>query len=218
MLIVTYNQFDIVKVPFPFTDKLVTKNRPALIISSATAFNNQIEQSVMAMITSAKQSDWPLDTVITDIQAAGLPVPSLIRLKLFTLEHRLIRGTLGQLSNEDQLTFDSNMRGLLGIDTRTYTEDQQQFSYPTSQTPIKLKVLFEKNIAHHLAETPLSHDQKLTVFDENQVLLEATISETLELKWWLQGFGDNIEILEPTELRDKFKRVAVNLASIYSDS
>jgi len=53
-------------------------------------------------------------------------------------------------------------------------------------------VLFEKNIAHHLSETP-------------------------DLKWWLQGFGDNIEILEPTELRDKFKRVAVNLASIYSD-
>jgi len=118
---VTYNQFDIVKVPFPFTDKLATKNRPALIISSAHAFNNPIEHSVMAMITSAKQSDWPLDTVITDIQTAGLPVPSLIRLKLFTLDHRLIRGTLGELSREDQLTFDENLKSLLGIDTRNGT-------------------------------------------------------------------------------------------------
>ena len=114
MLIVIYNQFDIVKVSFPFTDKLATKNRPALIISSADAFNNQIEQSVMAMITSTKQSDWPLDTVITDIQTAGLPVPSLIRLKLFTLDHRLIRGVLGQLSEKDTLTFERQLALLLG--------------------------------------------------------------------------------------------------------
>ncbi|WP_221901377.1 type II toxin-antitoxin system PemK/MazF family toxin [Bathymodiolus platifrons methanotrophic gill symbiont] len=93
----TYKQFDIVKVPFPFTDKLASKNRPALIISSTKSFNNKIEHSVMAMITSAKQSDWPLDTVITDINAAGLPVASLIRLKLFTLDHRLVRGVLGKL-------------------------------------------------------------------------------------------------------------------------
>lgn len=110
----TYNQFDIVKVPFPFTDKLATKNRPALIISSADAFNNQIEHSVMAMITSAKQSDWPLDTVITDIQTAGLPVPSLIRLKLFTLDHRLIRGVLGQLSEKDKFTLERQLALLLG--------------------------------------------------------------------------------------------------------
>lgn len=110
----TYKQFDIVKVPFPFTDKLASKNRPALIISSTKSFNNKIEHSVMAMITSAKQSDWPLDTVITDINAAGLPVASLIRLKLFTLDHRLVRGVLGKLSTRDQAKFEKHLRQLLG--------------------------------------------------------------------------------------------------------
>ena len=93
ILIVTYDQFDIVRVPFHITDKLATKYRPALIISRADAFNHQIEHTVMSMITLAKQSDWPLDTVITDIQTVKLPVPSLIRLKLFGLDHRLIRGS-----------------------------------------------------------------------------------------------------------------------------
>jgi len=110
----TYDRYTIVKVPFPFTDKVASKNRPALVISAAEPFNNRIEHSVMAMITSAKQSDWPLDTVITDLESAGLPVPSLIRLKLFTLDHRLIRGTLGQLSKEDQAIFDKNLTQLLG--------------------------------------------------------------------------------------------------------
>ena len=110
----TYKRYTVVKVPFPFTDKMASKNRPALIISEAEPYNNQIAHSVMAMITSAKHSDWPLDSLINDLSSAGLSAPSLIRLKLFTLDHRLIRGTLGQLSREDQLTFDSNLRGLLG--------------------------------------------------------------------------------------------------------
>jgi len=109
----TYERYTIVKVPFPFTDKLASKNRPALIISATELFNNRIEHSVMAMITSAKQSDWPLDTIITDLESAGLPSASLIRLKLFTLDHRLIRGTLGQLSDEDRGNFANHLAQLL---------------------------------------------------------------------------------------------------------
>lgn len=109
----TYERYTVVKVPFPFTDKVANKNRPALIISGAEAFNHQIEHSVMAMITSAKQSDWPLDTVITDLKLAGLPAPSIIRLKLFTLDHRLVRGMLGELCAEDKASFDINLANLL---------------------------------------------------------------------------------------------------------
>jgi mRNA interferase MazF len=53
---VIYNQFDIVKVPFPFTDKQTTKTRPALVLSSHEAFNEKVGHSVIAMFTSAKHS------------------------------------------------------------------------------------------------------------------------------------------------------------------
>jgi mRNA interferase MazF len=39
-LIVTYKQYDVVVVPFPFTDRTATKKRPALIISHATTLIN----------------------------------------------------------------------------------------------------------------------------------------------------------------------------------
>ncbi len=109
-----YSQYDIVKVPFPFTDKPANKFRPALVISDATKFNSVIEHSVMAMITSAKHSNWPLDTLIGDLTRAGLPVPSVIRLKLFTLDHRLIVAKLGFLSNADQIEFNRNFRIMTG--------------------------------------------------------------------------------------------------------
>lgn len=41
------------------------------------------------------------DVPISNLTAAGLPVASLVRFKLFTLDHRLIRGVLGHLSDQD---------------------------------------------------------------------------------------------------------------------
>lgn len=111
----TYSRYDIVKVPFPFTDRQSTKTRPALVLSDDKAFNSRIDHSVMAMITSAKHSDWPLDTRIEDLMVAGLPAPSIIRLKLFTLDNRLILAKLGQLATTDQVMLEKRLKMLLGL-------------------------------------------------------------------------------------------------------
>jgi mRNA interferase MazF len=102
MPIVAFEQFSVVRVPFPFTDRNATKNRPALVISAANVFNSVAGHSVMAMITSAENTPWPLDCAISDLKAAGLPAPSVVRFKLFTLDHRLVRGELGRLAKIDK--------------------------------------------------------------------------------------------------------------------
>lgn len=96
-----FEQFDVVVVPFPFTDSNKTKRRPALVISTNQHFNSPILHSVMAMITSATDIDWPLDVRISDLELAGLKSPSIIRMKLFTLDHRLIIRTAGRLGEVD---------------------------------------------------------------------------------------------------------------------
>ncbi len=106
-----FEQFDVVRVPFPFTDRTATKNRPALVLSQSD-FNNAADHSVLVMITSAV-NDWPLDCPIQDIQAAGLPVPSKIRFKLFTLDNRLIRGKIGALSTSDTRAFKKKFERLV---------------------------------------------------------------------------------------------------------
>ena len=93
--------FDVVRVPFPFTDRQATKNRPALVLSDRAVFNEPAGHSVMAMITSASHASWPLDCAICDLSAAGLPAASVVRWKLFTLDHHLIRGVLGRLGEAD---------------------------------------------------------------------------------------------------------------------
>ena len=98
----SFERFDIVVVPFPFTDKTTVKRRPALVLSSKVNFNQKVGQSVLAMITSAQNSDWPLDTDITNLDAAGLPSASIVRMKLFTLDDQLIIRKAGSLCATDQ--------------------------------------------------------------------------------------------------------------------
>jgi mRNA interferase MazF len=114
---VSFERFAVVRVPFPFTDRNATKNRPALVLSDAVAFNTPAGHSVMAMITSQGNAPWPLDVPLGDISAAGLPVPSLVRFKLFTLDHRLVRGELGRLGEADAATVSASLAQLLGQST-----------------------------------------------------------------------------------------------------
>lgn len=110
-----FERFTVVRVPFPFTDRNATKNRPALVLSNAAGFNTPAGHSVMAMITSQSNAPWPLDCPIVDLKAAGLPAPSLVRFKLFTLDHRLVRGELGILATIDAHIVSSGLEQLFSI-------------------------------------------------------------------------------------------------------
>ncbi len=55
----------------------------------------------MAIITSQANTPWPLDCTLTDLAAAGLPAPSRVRFKLFSLDHRLVGGEIGRLAPAD---------------------------------------------------------------------------------------------------------------------
>ncbi|MEW5710508.1 MAG: type II toxin-antitoxin system PemK/MazF family toxin [Pseudomonadota bacterium] len=97
-----YERFDVVAVPFPFTDSARQKRRPALVLSDREVFNDPVGHSVMAMITSAKNPPWPLDVRLADLASAGLPAPSVVRMKLFTLDHRFVVRKLGALAQVDR--------------------------------------------------------------------------------------------------------------------
>jgi mRNA interferase MazF len=107
---VIYSRWDVVVVPFPFTDRAIAKRRPALVISDNN-FNRAIHHSVMAMITKADHSVWPWDTPI-DYKSAGLAHECVIRLKLFTLDNRLIIRRVGSLSRPDRARVQNRLNRL----------------------------------------------------------------------------------------------------------
>jgi len=107
----SYNQFDIIIVPFPFTDRNTSKRRPSLVLSN-TYFNN-IQHYICAMITTKSNPPWPGDIKIKDYKKSGLNHPSIIRFKLFTLDLRLIKRKLGGLSSRDKNSVRTTLNKIL---------------------------------------------------------------------------------------------------------
>jgi mRNA interferase MazF len=82
----SFEQGDVVKVPFPYTDRATRQFRPALVVS-APRLENRYGLIWVVMITSAENRGWPDDLPVTRLADAGLPAPSVIRpAKIATIE------------------------------------------------------------------------------------------------------------------------------------
>jgi mRNA interferase MazF len=74
----TFRAWDVVKLPFPYTDRPTRQRRPALVIAAGGGLADAGLLWV-AMITSAENRRWPGDVEIGALDRAGLPAPSVVR-------------------------------------------------------------------------------------------------------------------------------------------
>lgn len=102
--ITTYKKWEIILVPFPFTDLKSIKKRPALIVSP-DEYNQKME-IVIAFITSKLDSKYRLgDYKIQEWQKSNLPKPSMIRMKFATINSAIVIKKIGKLSEKDTSEF-----------------------------------------------------------------------------------------------------------------
>ena len=105
---------DVVLVPFPFTDQLGLKKRPAVVVSS-DAYNGQRRDLVIMAITSQVRMPLALgEAMLTDWSAAGLIKPSVLKPVFTTLEQALVIRAMGALSSTDQATLRTVLTTVLG--------------------------------------------------------------------------------------------------------
>lgn len=106
--------FDVVVVPFPFSDSPQVKQRKAFVLTRSD-FQRGSKTLVMAMLTSAHASAWPGDVPIADLEPAGLRKSCVARLKLFTLDEALLLERVGTLSARDQTAIRAAWKPLLAL-------------------------------------------------------------------------------------------------------
>ncbi|MEO6785398.1 MAG: type II toxin-antitoxin system PemK/MazF family toxin [Chthoniobacteraceae bacterium] len=94
--------------PIPFTDLSSHKVRPAIIIGLGTFPGDLFVVPLTSRLASA---DFPL----TDWQAAGLNIPSAAKAQLATVESRLVRKVVGQISDRDRAALDAHLRRWLSL-------------------------------------------------------------------------------------------------------
>ncbi|WP_448204085.1 type II toxin-antitoxin system PemK/MazF family toxin [Azospirillum sp. sgz302134] len=102
----TFDVWDVVKVPFPYADRPVRQRRPALVVAAGDLQTNHCLIWVL-MITSADNRGWPSDVEVSDLAAAGLPAPSVVRTaKIAVIDSRDAQhlGTLAPTDRRDIAT------------------------------------------------------------------------------------------------------------------
>ncbi len=98
----TCSRWDIVLVPFPFTDLTTTKRRPALVVSPDTS-NRTGPDLVIAFLTSQVHTAHRVgDYRLQGWQEAGLPKPTMLRMKIATVARSVVIKTLGKVTETDR--------------------------------------------------------------------------------------------------------------------
>ena len=93
---------------------------------------------------------------------------------------------------------------------------------PAAGTPgdarIQLKVIFDQATFFHLHETPMAEDQVVEELPDGRMLFTATVRDSPQLRAWLLGFGDHVEVVGPQALRKAMASIAKTMAKRYRDT
>jgi mRNA interferase MazF len=97
-----YRKWDIILVPFPFTDLTAAKRRPALVVSP-DSYNKSGQDVVIVFLTSRTDiSPRPGDYRIRFWKESGLPKASLLRMRFATIDREIIVKRIGRLFGEER--------------------------------------------------------------------------------------------------------------------
>lgn len=111
----SFERGDVVRVPFPYTNRPIQQRRPAIVVSSGH-FSEATHLLWVVMVTSAENRMWPGDvSLVETFGQFGLPAPSLIRTtKIATIESTSA-DRIGLLSSDVLQQVDRQMREHLGF-------------------------------------------------------------------------------------------------------
>ena len=92
-----------------------------------------------------------------------------------------------------------------------------EFDLVEQPKEIRLRMRVNNEIIKHLLETPLSSDQQVKADNEAFSILSATVKDTQQLRWWILGFGEGMEVIKPVALRREMTERVNKMLSRYTE-
>ncbi len=116
----------------------------------------------------------------------------------------------------DAAGLDKDAAEIEGFDLQEYIDGGALGFGQELDKKIRLKALFTRGAAQHLRESPLCENQKITDRKDGRVLIEAEVADTAQLRWWLLGFGSQVEVLSPKKHREEMIETCRSMAKNYN--
>lgn len=109
---------------------------------------------------------------------------------------------------------DANIPAHFNIDTYI---SEGNFEYMVGEPlQIEVELLFYDQVGTHLQETQLSSDQIFTSEADGRTRIRATVKNSSQLRWWLLGFGEYVEVIKPGFLREEFAHISNIMSQRYA--
>jgi predicted DNA-binding transcriptional regulator YafY len=74
-----------------------------------------------------------------------------------------------------------------------------------------VKLRFLPEVAYDVAEVQWHDTQTVTFEDNGSAIVEFHVDGLSEITWWILGYGDKVQVLEPRILRQKIIEIAQNV-------
>jgi hypothetical protein len=107
----------------------------------------------------------------------------------------------------------SNPSGLGWLSSAYIASGALQFT-STGKT-FRLVLAVDETAERILRETALSEDQEIRI-RASQTTVRATVADSWQLRWWILGQGDLVEVLKPAALRREIAETCQRMAARYT--
>jgi predicted DNA-binding transcriptional regulator YafY len=77
-------------------------------------------------------------------------------------------------------------------------------------------VRFRPRVAKNVAEVIWHKTQQCQFLEDRSLEYRAKVSGLHEIVWWILGYGDQAEVLQPVKLRRMVAQRAENLVALYN--
>lgn len=91
------------------------------------------------------------------------------------------------------------------------------FRHSAQNRDCDLRLRVAASVAEHLRERPLAPDQKICAEENTDWhTVTATVLDSVELRWWILGFGDLVVVEEPSQLYEQVRGTIARMAARYA--
>jgi len=85
----------------------------------------------------------------------------------------------------------------------------------TESEPVEVVLRFHPRVAHRVRETRWHQSEQVEEQPDGSLIWRAQVAEPQEMVPWVRGWGADVEVLEPPELRERTMGEARRLARAY---
>ena len=165
------------------------------------------------MIHVEYTSKYKKDSSSYDVHPGGLVYRGRISYLICSFDNQKNKTVYLPLHRFKKITVGDRQSALKGKDVNILVKGLLGFQ--VSKEKIKIKLKFSQMAGGHLYETPISRTQKIRLSKDGYIVVEDHVIDDMELRFWIQGFADRVEVLSPKKLREEFKLSSKRLRNMY---